>query len=391
MVNLTDKQKGIENINGKIFDVHTIRKVQLYPLQAGIFTIDAMEVKNKVEFSKSAVIKRTEQDIAEGILGRNDDEALVNGTEVFETDISTEPVSVNVKPLPEKNKPDSFTGAVGHFIITTALTNGKLAKNEQGFLEVNISGKGNFTQLVAPSIHWPTGVESFGIVINDSLDKTKIPLAGTRTFRYPFVCSSPGMLELPGVSFSFFDTDSNNYKTISTKTVKVGVGNEISKEKPEEDYKPSIAKDSEKVARKALIIVVILTLMAVMYWIFRKKEQDELTQIKGETETTSIESLLEPAYAVVSADSNKFYSVLHGIIWKITGEDFKLSGSEMNKQLLANRMDEAKVDNDVSDKLFQILEKCEIGMFTNASLSDDKKAMLSEVKEVLEKIRVGLL
>ena len=72
MVNLADKQVTTENVKGKLFDVHTIRKVQLYPLQAGVFTIDAMEVKNRVEFSRSTVNKKTEQEIVEGVLGNND-------------------------------------------------------------------------------------------------------------------------------------------------------------------------------------------------------------------------------------------------------------------------------------------------------------------------------
>ena len=45
MISLDDKFSTTENINGKNFDVHLVRKVQLYPLQAGIFNIDAMEVK----------------------------------------------------------------------------------------------------------------------------------------------------------------------------------------------------------------------------------------------------------------------------------------------------------------------------------------------------------
>ena len=58
MVNLDDKIKETQRINGKDFDVHTIRKVQLYPLQAGVFTIDEMKIDNKVEFSQSMVNKK---------------------------------------------------------------------------------------------------------------------------------------------------------------------------------------------------------------------------------------------------------------------------------------------------------------------------------------------
>ena len=45
MVEVGDKMESEEKLNGHWFDVHTIREVQLYPLQAGTFTIDAMELE----------------------------------------------------------------------------------------------------------------------------------------------------------------------------------------------------------------------------------------------------------------------------------------------------------------------------------------------------------
>ncbi len=88
MINLADKEVVTENVNGKLFDVHTIRKVQLYPLQPGVFMIDAMEVKNRVEFSRTAVNKKTEQEIVEGVLGNNDEEHTEGNTETVETEMS---------------------------------------------------------------------------------------------------------------------------------------------------------------------------------------------------------------------------------------------------------------------------------------------------------------
>jgi BatD DUF11 like domain len=386
MVNLSDKQVITEKVNGKTFDVHTIRKVQLYPLQAGIFTVDAMQVKNKVEFSRSVVNKKTEQEVVEGVLGKGETETPAEGTEVFETDISTEPVTINVKPVPEKNKPASYSGATGHFTITAALVTNKLAKNEQGFFEVVISGKGNFIQLTAPAVQWPAGVEGFEPLIKDELDKTKTPLAGSRIFRYPFVCAAPGKQQLPRVSFSFFDTDSNNYKTISTGTVDVMVSNEGKKNLVVEEHKISIAEKSEKAARTAGIIVVLGVLLILAYWIFRKKEPAILPTVQQQPALPSIESLLEPAYAAVGEEGSQFYSILHGIIWKFAGQKFNLSGSEMSKQVLAAKMKEAAISSDIAENLFQVLEQCEAGMFTTASLSDDKKSILLQTKEVLEKM-----
>lgn len=386
MVNLTDKQVTTENVNGKTFDVHTIRKVQLYPLQEGLFTIDAMQVKNKVEFSRSAVNKKTEQEIVEGVLGSGDDEIPTEGTEVFETDITTEPVAITVRPLPEKNRPGSFSGATGHFSITAAVINDRLAKNEQGFFEITITGKGNFIQLDAPTVLWPSEIEGFEPTVKDVFDKTKMPLSGSRTFRYPFVCASPGKWQLPPVSFSFFDTDSNNYRTISTKNVNVVVSNEIKKELLTGEPKISIAEKSEKAARAAGIIVVVLVLLILLYWAFKKKEPEKI-MLQQQPALPSVESLLEPAHAALETNGNEFYSTLHSIIWKFAREQFGLSGSEMNKQQLAAKMNGAGADTELSENLFQILEECEARMFTNASLLHNRQSMLATTKQILENIR----
>ncbi len=386
MENLSDKQVATEKINGKTFDVHTIRKVQLYPLQPGVFTIDAMQVKNKVEFSRSAVNKKTEQEIVEGITGNKGNETPAEGSDVVETDISTIPVTVNVKRLPAKNQPPGFEGATGRFSIAATLIKNNLAKNEEGFFEITISGKGNFIQLSAPPVQWPAGIESFESKVDDNLDKTTTPLTGSRTFRYPFVCTATGKYQLPRISISFFDTDSNNYKTAITEPVELLVTNEEQIDLVAEEHKTSIAEESEKAARIAGIVVLLLVILILMYWISRKKKSEILLPDRQEPALPSAESLLDPAYATISEDGNRFYSVLHGIIWEFTAQKFNLSGSGMNKQTLAAKMNEANINRSVAGSLFQVLEQCETGMFTNTSLSDDRHRILLQVKEVLEKI-----
>ena len=111
-----------------------------------------------------------------------------------------------------------------------------------------------------------------------------------------------------------------------------------------EEHKNSIAEKSEKAARNAGIIVVSAGIrLILLYWIFRKKEPEKLaTNSAAITEQPSVESLLEPAYAVIARRRQQFYSILHNIIWKfVSRSNFNLSGSEMNKQILADKMKEA--------------------------------------------------
>ena len=387
MVNLADKEMVTEKVNGKDFDVHTIRKVQLYPLQTGIYTIDAMEVKNKVEFSKSAVNKKTEQEIVEGLFRNNDTETPKEGTEVFETTISTEPVVINVKPVPEKNKPANFAGATGQFTITATLQNSNLSKNEQGFLEIAITGRGNFIQINAPAVQWPVGVEGFEPVVKDEIDKTKSPLTGRRIFRYPFVCASAGTYKIAPVNFSFYNTDSNNYAATATKDIQFSVSNEDKKKLFVAEHKTSIAERSEKADRVAGGIVVLLVLLILLYWIFIRKEAVTTIPVSQEPAKPTVEELLLPVQLLTSGEDKQFYTALHSVIWQFTGEQFNLSGSELNKRSLVVKMNTAGISSDTTERLIHVLEQCEAGMFTNVSLEQDKQSILSETKEVLEIIQ----
>ena len=390
MVNLSDKLMTTEKMNGKIFDVHTIRKVQLYPLQAGRFSIDAMEVQNKVEFSRSIVNKKTEQQVVEGVLGKDDNDAATEDKEIIETSMNTEPVSINVKPVPVKNKPDGFSAAVGDFVIAASLVKDSIAKNEGGILEITVSGKGNFTQLNAPVIHWPTGIEAFEPVIKDELDKTKVPLTGSRIFRYAFVCAIPGTYQLPQVNFSFFNPDSNKYKIISTNGTQVTVNN---KEKIHSTAagknKTSIAEKNAKASRIAAGIIISLVLVILIYWIRQKKETVVVAEKKIVLPT--VDEILAPASLLINASGKEFSSSLYQCIWNFFGHHFNLSGSEMNKENLLAKIKTVAANAESVTKIQNILEQCEEGMFTGASLSTDKNNLLMETREVLAAISYSLL
>ena len=53
--------RGIEKYNGRMYNVYTLRKVQLYPLQAGTVAIDPLVAKNKVTFYKIGLCQLAKQ------------------------------------------------------------------------------------------------------------------------------------------------------------------------------------------------------------------------------------------------------------------------------------------------------------------------------------------
>lgn len=387
MVSLADNQNNTEIVNGKLFDVHTIRKVQLYPLQEGNYTIDAMEVKNRVEFSHSVINKKTEQEIVEGVLGSNSDDNSNEGVEVFETDISTEPVAINVKPSPVKNVPATFNGATGIFLITSSLLEDKLAKNEEGHLFITISGSGNFTQLAAPLFQWPEGIEGFEPVITDSLDKMQSPLTGSRTFRYAFVSNKPGNYEMPSVALSFFNTKQGAYKTVATKALQLTITNVEKINKPLLKEKEKEIKRGNGIYWLAAAAGLLVCFAGLFLFIKKRKKKIIVTaEEKSQPDNLSVKEMLAPAYIHSETGDKNFYSSLHQCIWNYFRQHFHLSGSDMNKDSLKRKLEEKQISQNDINTVMDILEECEASMFTNAEIAHNKEELLKKATTILEQI-----
>lgn len=394
MINLADRFVTTETVNGKVFDVHTIRKVQLFPLQSGTFVIDPMELKNKIEFSRSSVYKKTEQEIIEGVLGNDDDPVHDAGTTVVENEMSTQAVTITVKPMPVEVKPASYNGAVGLFTITSSILNDNLAKNEEGFLDIVVSGSGNFIQLSAPVVNWPKGLEGFEPVIRDSLDKNTSPTIGKRVFRFPFISDNPGEYTIPSVELSYFNPDSGRYKTVSSP----GRSVHVSSEEKALLLVPVMEKKKTNKGEGYLFIgfAVLVTLLGLIwFWWNAQGKKRRLITVTDTPEikrpVVSIEALLAPAAMHVHGDDKHFYSSLYKAVWNFFEVQFGLSGSTMNKENLLTRMNAVNIEPAMVEEVQHILQQCEAGRFTNANFDTDKKAFLLQTETVLKKIRDVLL
>jgi hypothetical protein len=393
MINLADKSQATETINGKTFDVHTVRKVQLYPLQSGNYVIDAMELSNKVEFSRSEVNKKTEQEIAEGVL-HNAAAEIHNNTEVYENSSKTEPVPVIVKALPAKNKTDSFTAAVGDFTITAELDKKEIAKNQQCQLIVSIKGKGNFTQIVPPVIKWPAGIDAFEPVIKDSIDRLQVPLTGKKTFRYAFVSGKAGNYEIPAIEFNFFNPDTNHFEKITTGVQTVQVSKEeVIKEKVGE-IKSNKNSSNNLYIWMGAAILLMLALLGVLVWVNKKnrKKAEQLLEkeLTPAEQGISIDKMMEVPQMMMVADDNHFYKELNKSIWDYFRQKFYVSGSAISKPLLIQNLKAAGIDDKSLIDLITIMNQCETIMYTDTSAETQKEELFTKAKETLKAIHEQL-
>lgn len=391
MIGLQDRALTQEVVNGKKFDVHTIRKIQLYPLREGSYTIDPMELQNRVYFSRSGVSRNKEQEIVEGIFPEPFDSPDANSV-AYDYRMGTEPVKIEVKPTPALNKPVEFNGATGHFKVSAELSNRDLKVNEQGELIVKIIGKGNFTQLVAPIINWPQGIENFEPKVADSLDHSFTPMTGTRTFRYGFIANKAGNYKIPAFEFSFFDPDSNRYKSVTAAEIEVEIGKAEKKEfSVAGSLQSKISNGNGMLIWVLLAIAVILgVITGFIIWKRKKKTKANIPETPI-VRLPTVKEILVPASILSQTETRAFYTTLRDSIWSFFRLYFGLAGSGMSKSSLNAVMDQNRIDKADKEVVLHILDECETGIFTSIEAMTNQQELLEQTRSVLEKIKTGIV
>ena len=100
---------SIERLNGREYNVYTLRKSQLYPLQAGAVELESAEVDNTIHFIKEEYFTNQRNEVDEFFGNLIPTTIPPEGMLDEKVTLQSKPVAINVKPLPEVDKPASFS------------------------------------------------------------------------------------------------------------------------------------------------------------------------------------------------------------------------------------------------------------------------------------------
>ena len=161
-------------------------------------------------------------------------------------------VSITVNPLPEAGKPASFAGAVGRDMRMNRTAATAARAGEAVPVEVTLTGKGNVALWPEPGLRWPPSLRHYQDRTDDRITNEAGELGGTKLFRYLALPDSAGPLRLSPVEYSYFDLDTERYRTLGSDavTVAVALADESVSSRPEPP--PLLAPDAgSPVARAA--------------------------------------------------------------------------------------------------------------------------------------------
>jgi hypothetical protein len=364
-----------EVVNGREYNVYEVRKVQLYPLEAGKIELEPLQIENNVQFIKEAYAAK-----ARNIYGEFTDAAIPpEGLDVQKITLQSKPTFITVNALPTNNIPNTFKGAVGNFNIKAILDKNNFTTDDAGKLLLTLQGEGNMQLMTAPDVNWPSNIEAFEPKTTDEIEKTTVPISGSKVLVWNFIASKPGLYEIPAIVFTYFNSATGKYKTDTTSSLKFTVLKGSGKKNI-----MVIGKNENKnlfnkfFSNRRYVASTIATLIALglLFYFKRDKYKEEkatkeaaaIAAATPVTEAAQIilppDAYLEKANAMLQFGNVNFYQELNMSLRNYLADRLQLPAATLNKKLITDKLNSRQVSSEAIIKVQTLLNDIELQLYT---------------------------
>ncbi len=202
-------------VDGRSYRADTEHLMALKPLQAGDKTIGPAEFRVQVNTREPFGLRLSR--------GENMSRAGIRG-EWTPMTLTTDPISVEVMPLPTEGRPESFRGQVGTVEVASWLDRTEAVVGDTVTLRVALSGDAYLRLMPVPRIILPEGLEMSEPEISDDPPRVEPDRPSTRTLVYRLVATREGNYRLAAVEVPWFDPETAEYGVSRAEPFDLTVG-----------------------------------------------------------------------------------------------------------------------------------------------------------------------
>ena len=221
---LQQSSQNLETINGRPFEVVTF-KTAIAAARAGKFEVGPVKAKAQVVVPRRRNAPRSRSpfdlfDLDDPFSDPFFSNPFAQLGERRDIQISSDPVALEVKPLPP-NAPPSFSGAIGSFTMATDAKPKSVQVGDPITVTTAISGRGNFDRVNAPLLEDDRGWHKYPPSSKFKQDD-EVGISGTKTFEM-VVSPNENKQSLPVLAFSYFDPAKEQYVTLHSEPTAITV------------------------------------------------------------------------------------------------------------------------------------------------------------------------
>ncbi|MCQ2312645.1 MAG: BatD family protein [Paludibacteraceae bacterium] len=397
-------QTELEHYNGRNYQTAVLYKTVLYPQRSGDIKIDPA--------SFEAVLRVQTHQQVRSIF----DDFFGSYTNVNRT-LTAPGTTIHVNPLPS-GKPADFSGAVGKFNLSHSLSpeSGKLKVNEALTIKLDISGSGNMKLIKTPAIDWPEGFEPYDPKVTNNFRTTTSGTSGTKSIEYLAIPRAAGEYLIPAIHFSYFDTSTGQYKTLSTPEYTLHItrdGNSLTASESSNDpqstihtpqslkedikhlgtdiryihtaesptakrsYSEAVLQRSGLTARSAVLSYLLpLILAIIIFFITRhlQRENANVVHVRYKKANKVAQKRLKAAKtALAAANYSMFYEAVEQAAWQYLSDRLSIPTASLNRENIDTILQEKNVTNELIASVDAVLTAAQMARYT-ASMSSNPAA-----------------
>jgi hypothetical protein len=213
-----------ETVDGRVYHVVTF-KTAIAAARAGKFEIGPVKAKAQVMVARRGRSPRARSPF--DLFNTDDpfsDPFFANPFSQFgerrEVEIKSDPVALEVKPLPP-SAPPGFSGAIGNFTMTTDAKPKSVQVGDPITVTSTILGRGNFDRVGAPVIDDERGWHKYPPSSKFAKDD-EVGISGTKTFE-TVLSPNEKKQSLPVMEFAYFDPVKEQYATLRSDSIAINV------------------------------------------------------------------------------------------------------------------------------------------------------------------------
>lgn len=376
-------QTELEHYNGRNYQTATLYRTLLYPQHSGDIKIDPASFEAVLRVQTRAQVRS----IFDDFFG-----TYTNVTRA----VAAPGVTIHVDALPS-GKPAGFSGGVGHFSLTPSISQTELQTNDAVTIRLDITGTGNMKLLKTPAIDWPEGFEPYDPKVTNNFKTTTAGVSGTKSIEYLAIPRASGDYTIPAVTFSYFDTNDDSYKTLTTPEytihVKKGaneqagnavVNNYVNKEDIKQlgsDIRyinttlPTLRTKSASLVQYGsmafcMLYFVPLCVALLLFIIFRKqiKENADITRMRYKHANKVAQKRLKKAGKLLKDNQKEaFYEEIERAAWTYLSDRLSIPTADLNKDNIASILHGKGVSDELIKEANNVLSTAEFARYAPSS------------------------
>ncbi len=377
-------------VNGQLYQVYPLKTYALFAQRSGEIKLD--DAQSEITYREATGNSRS--------FFRNFRTRKIN--------VKGEGQTIKVFPLPEENKPENFTGAVGKFGCSVKTDKRTCEVNEAITIDVNINGSGNLMLIEPAELDFPDSFDAYEPEMNENIYERNDKITGSKAYQYVVVPTQEGTFTLPAVPFSYFDPEKQAYQTINgrktTIIVKPSTNPDLTNKpkKAEKDIADiSLATSLKSKGSNAMVWMPILGMLYLAPFVLfplavaRKRKEDEdakdVIGIKRREAIKKAQKRLETAKTYLNKNEKKpFYTETIQAIWGYIGDKLNLKTSDMSKENAKDLLLKEGINELLVGELISTIEYCEMAIYAPIPGADKLDNTYNNTLRIIADIEEGV-